>query len=312
MTVDLNGLIPAIVLPMRENGDPDERQLRRYVRWVSEQGPIALAVNVDTGEGPHLTHQEKMRVLEVVKEETHLPCVAGVAGPFTAQAVRQAHDFKSVGADALLMFPIPAYLSSPLNPEIPLRYHQAVAEVGLPLILFQLQPALGGVNFDADTLRQLIGIDGVVALKEASFDARRYLDTVRMVQSLPKYHSGEFIMLTGNDNFILESFMLGCAGALIGFGAIMTREQARMIDAWRSGKINEARELGARVQRLADVVFAAPVAHYRARLKEGLVMLGVLDHAHVRPPLLSISDQEKQRLRETLVEVGLLMDGELA
>jgi len=308
MTIDLNGLIPAIVLPMREGGEPDEDGLRRYVRWIDQQGPVALAVNVDTGEGPHLTHKEKLRVLEVVKEETRLPCVVGLGGPFTAQAVQQAHDFNAAGADALLVFPIPAYLSTPLDPRIPIQYHQAIADVGLPLIAFQLQPALGGVNFDNTALQQLLNINEVVALKEASFDARRYLDTVRMVQSLPKYQNGDFTLLTGNDNFILESFILGCTGALIGFGAIMTREQADMIQAWHSGKLDTAQRLGAQVQRLADVIFAAPVANYRARLKEGLVMLGILDNAHVRPPLLPIPETERDLLRKTLVEVGLLHD----
>ncbi len=199
MTIDLNGLIPAIVLPMREGGEPDEDGLRRYVRWIDQQGPVALAVNVDTGEGPHLTHQEKLRVLEVVKEETHLPCVVGLGGPFTAQAVQQAHDFNAAGADALLVFPIPACLSTPLDPRIPIQYHQAIADVGLPLIAFQLQPALGGVNFDNTTLQQLLNINEVVALKEASFDACRYLDTVRMVQSLPKYQNGDFTQLRARD-----------------------------------------------------------------------------------------------------------------
>ena len=244
MTIDLDGLIPATVLPMTDGGVIDEAALRRYIRWVARQGPVALAINVDTGEGPHLTHAEKVRVLQIVGEETDLPLVAGVAGPFQTQAVAQARDYREAGASALLVFPIPAYLSAPLDPAIPVEYHRAIADVGLPLIAFQLQPMLGGVNFDGDTLRQLIEIDGVVAMKEASFDARRYLDTFRMVEQTPKYQAGEFTYLTGNDNFILESFMLGCTGALIGFGAIMVAEQVAMIEAWRDGRIDEARALG--------------------------------------------------------------------
>jgi 4-hydroxy-tetrahydrodipicolinate synthase len=310
MSLNLDGLIPATVLPMTRDGRIDESALRSYIRWISERGPVALAINADTGEGPHLTHVEKLRVLEVVGEETHLPVVAGLAGPFTEQAVAQARDYQSAGASALLCFPIPAYLSSPLDPAIPLAYHRAVADVGLPLILFQLQPALGGVNFDVETLRHLIELDGVVAMKEASFDARRYLDTLRMVQETDKYKRGEFTYLTGNDNFILESFMLGCTGALIGFGAIMVDEQVAMIDAWRDGRIADARMLGQRVQRLADVVFAAPVADYRARLKAALVILGVLDEANVRPPLLPLGAAELAALQDVLLEVGLL--GEVA
>lgn len=304
--LNLAGLVPATVLPLRRDGRPDEASLRGYIRWISALGPVALAVNADTGEGPHLTHREQLRVLEVVSEETSLPRVAGLSGPFTSQAVAQARDLKSAGASALLVFPIPAYLSAPLDPEIPLAYHRAIADVGLPMVLFQLQPALGGVNFELGTLRELMNIDMVVALKEASFDARRYTDTLRMVEEHKKYQDGSFTVLTGNDNFILESFILGCAGALIGFGAVMTKEQVDMIEAWKAGRHEQALALGKRVQRLADVVFAAPVSNYRARLKEALVMLGIIPEAFVRPPLLPISARERELLRATLAEVGLL------
>ena len=100
--------------------------------------------------------------------------------------------------------------------------------------------------------------------------------------------------------------MLGATGALIGFGAVMTREQVGMIEAWQAGRIDEARALGVRVQRLADVVFATPVGDYRVRLKECLRILGVLEAA-ARPPA---ADADRRRgagfLAEVLVEVGLL------
>ena len=304
MALNLDGLIPATVLPMHADGSIDEPALRKYIGWVVEQGPVALAINVDTGEGPHLTHDEKVRILNVVREVADIPIVAGLAGPSTDAAVRQARDFKAAGADALLVFPIPAYLSSPLDPAVPVAYHTAIGEVGLPLILFQLQPALAGVNYENDVLQAMAEVDGVVAIKEASFDARRFVDTARLLEQLPK----KITLLTGNDNFILESFMLGATGALIGFGAVMTREQVDMIRSWQDGRTDEAVALGRRVQRLADVVFAAPVGDYRVRLKECLRILGVLDEAHVRRPLLPLGDDERERLRGVLAEVGLLRE----
>jgi dihydrodipicolinate synthase/N-acetylneuraminate lyase len=308
MALNLDGLIPATVLPMHVDGSIDELALRSYIGWIAEQGPVALAINVDTGEGPHLTHDEKIRVLQVVREVTDLPIVAGLAGPSTDAAVRQARDFKAAGADALLVFPIPAYLSEPLNPRVPVLYHEAIAEVGLPLILFQLQPALAGLNFEADTLRAMASVEGVVAIKEASFDARRFVEVAQVLEDLPR----PITLLTGNDNFILESFMLGATGALIGFGAVMTREQVDMIGAWNDGRIDDAKALGRRVQRLADVVFARPVGDYRVRLKECLRILGVLDAAHIRRPLLPVSDAERAHLADVLTEVGLLSPRETA
>ncbi|MFT4616139.1 MAG: 4-hydroxy-tetrahydrodipicolinate synthase [Minisyncoccia bacterium] len=302
MKLDLDGLISATVLPMHADGSIDEMALRNYIRWIVDQGPVALAINVDTGEGPHLSHDEKVRILEIVRDTTDISIIAGIAGPSTDAAVRQASEFSAAGANGFLVFPIPAYLSEPLNPEVPVAYHSAIAEVGLPLIMFQLQPALAGVNFDPATLQAVASIDGVIAIKEASFDARRFIDTARLLEELPD----PIKILTGNDNFILESFMLGATGALIGFGAVMTREQVSMIDAWRGGRLDEAQALGRRVQRLADVVFGKPVGDYRVRLKECLCILGVLDAAHVRRPLLGICEAERAQITDVLVEVGLL------
>jgi 4-hydroxy-tetrahydrodipicolinate synthase len=64
--------------------------------------------------------------------------------------------------------------------------------------------------------------------------------------------------------------------------------------------------LGGIIQPLADVVFAPPVRNYRARTKEALVMLGVLDRATVRPPLLPVSDAERDQVRRALQRAGLL------
>lgn len=304
-SIDLRGIIPAIVTPMTNDGDVDLPALRRYTHWLVEQGPVALAVNVDTGEGPHLTPDEKRQMLETVAEVVAGRCkvVGGVAGPSTAQGVANALAAHSAGADALLIFPIPAFLGRPLNPEVPYRYHAAIAEaVDLPLILFQLQPALGGVLFTTEILHQLITIPSVAAIKEASFDAMRFLQVKAALESA----SRQITFLTGNDNFICESFILGAEGALLGFSTIGTQEQVRILKAVQRGDFNEARELGCRLQPLANVIFAPPITDYRARTKEALKMLGVLDNTTVRPPLLPVTDSEREVIQRALQTSGLL------
>jgi 4-hydroxy-tetrahydrodipicolinate synthase len=304
--MNLCGIIPAIVTPMTNNGDLDLPTLRRYVQWLVEQGPVALAVNVDTGEGPHLTADEKRQTLETVAEAVAGKCkvIGGVAGPSTAQGVANARAAQAAGADALLIFPIPAFLGQPLNPEVPYRYHAAIAEAtDLPLILFQLQPALGGVLFTTEILHRLITIPSVAAIKEASFDAMRFLQVKAALESA----SRKITFLTGNDNFICESFILGAEGALLGFSTLGTREQVSMLKAVQRGDFNTARELGCRLQPLADVIFAPPVTDYRARTKEALKMLGILENTTVRSPLLPISDNECELIRRALQAAGLLL-----
>ena len=303
--VDLRGIIPAIATPMTASGEIDLPAMRRYVEWLIPQGPIALAVNMDTGEGPHLTSDEKQRLLETVVDAVNGRCrvVAGAAGPSTASGVASARAAQAAGADALVVFPIPAFLGQPLKPEVAYHYHAAIAEAAdLPLMLFNLQPALGGVLYEAEVLHRLISIPSVTAIKEASFDAMRFLQVKAALETAPR----RITLLTGNDNFIFESFVLGAEGTLLGFSTIGTREQVEMLAAWRRGDIETARSLGARLQPLADVIFAAPVTDYRARTKEALAMLGVFDCTYVRPPLLPVDEAERTTIRRALERAGLL------
>jgi 4-hydroxy-tetrahydrodipicolinate synthase len=142
----------------------------------------------------------------------------------------------------------------------------------------------------------------VAAIKEASFDAMRFLQVKAALEAA----SRKITFLTGNDNFIYESFILGAEGALLGFSTLGTREQVNMLAAIQRGDIAEARELGSRLQPLADIIFAPPVTDYRARTKEALKMLGILETTTVRPPLLPISDSEREIIRGALQTAGLL------
>jgi 4-hydroxy-tetrahydrodipicolinate synthase len=304
--IDLRGIIPATVVPMTADGEIDEPGLRTYIRWIRTQGVRAVAVNVDTGEGPHLWQEERLRVIGIYKEElagTGIPVVAGLGASFTAQAVRYGREARQAGADCLLVFPIADYLGRPLSPELPYRYHKAVAdEVGLPLILFTLQPALGGTDFSDEVLGRLLEIPQVVAIKEALFDAKRFREIVTLVRAADR----PVTVLTGNDNFIWESYLLGAEGALLGACAVATRAHVDVWAAAMRGDWATARTLGDRIQRLVDAMFAPPVRDYRARAKEILVLQGILGSAHVRPPLLPIGADDRQALKRALEDAGQL------
>ena len=303
MNLNLRGIVPACVVTFDAEGRFDESAYRRYLQWLLPQGPVALAINADTGEGPHLWPDERERVLRVAVEEAgDVPVVAGLSAMFTAQAVEEGKRARDAGAQGLLMFPIPAYQGMPLDPAIPVAYHEAVAEgVGLPMVAFQLQPALGGVIFSEESLRRIAAIDNVVALKEASFDARLYLQTRRMIERLER----PIDLLTGDDNFIYESFVLGAEGALIGFGTLATREQVEMVELTRQGRWDEARAIWERILPLEEVVYGQPVRDYRARTKVALRELGVIDNVDMRPPLLPVGDESVVAIREALISAGL-------
>ncbi len=307
MKIDFNGLIPATVLPMTEDARIDEPALRGYMRHVEQATIHAVAINVDTGEAPHLTHEERVRVLEIVVDEIgdRVPVIAGLPAQFTEQAVSFGRDYKKAGASALLVFPISAYQGAPLEPELVLRYHAAVGDgVDLPLVLFNLTPSLGGVLLSPEIIEKLCGLAHVVAIKDASFDARTFVEVAAAVRQQTR----PIAVLTGDDDFIYESFVLGADGALLGFGAVPTRQLAEMVDLAVAGRLEESKAIMDRLTPLERAMFAPPIRDYRARAKEALVMQGIIPRAVVREPLLPVSDSARESMRSAMVLAGELTD----
>jgi len=303
--IDFKGLFPATVLPMTEDAQIDEPTLRRYMRHVAETTIHGVAINVDTGEAAHLSHEERVRVLEIVVDEIgdRLPVIAGLPAQFTDQAVAFGRDYKAAGASAFLVFPLSAFQGAPLDADMVVRYHTAVGDkVGLPLVLFNLLPALGGVLLPAEIIGRLCGLAPVVAIKDASFDEKTFVELVAAVRQQPR----SIAILTGDDPFIYESFELGADGALLGFGAVPTRQLAEMVDLAVSGRLAESKAIMDRLTPLERAMFATPVRNYRARAKEALVMQGILPRATVREPLLPASQAERDAIRKAMIAAGEL------
>jgi 4-hydroxy-tetrahydrodipicolinate synthase len=104
----------------------------------------------------------------------------------------------------------------------------------------------------------------------------------------------------------MTSPMLGCNGLLSGSGSVIADLQARLFRAVASNDLAEARRLNERIDPLARAFYADPFVDMHNRMKAALVLLGKLQRAVVRPPLVKIRDPEIARIRAALIEARLL------
>lgn len=304
---DLRGIIPAAVLPMKSDFRPDFAGFKKHLNWLLHQRPAALAVNMDTGEGPQLSAAERGEVLRTARKVLggKLPLLAGISGGSTLDAIDQARQAARGGADALVVFPNAAFRNHPLDARIPYIHHKAIADrSGLPLVLFQLAPIFGGVNYPPEVLAKLFELSAVIALKESSFDLSVFAETRAIINQSGR----EISLLTGHDLAIAETFELGADGALLGFGAIACSMLSDLASEFQDGSQPALPELRQRLQGLADFIFQDPLLDYRARCKAALAILGVLtpEQTAVRPPLLSIPTEEYSLIERALKQAGLI------
>jgi 4-hydroxy-tetrahydrodipicolinate synthase len=307
-TFTLKGIVAAPVLPMHPDFSIDWDSLRSYLGWIATQNPTAIAMNMDASEGPSLTREEMLEVVRVSRDviKNACPLVSGLIVGFTADAVSFGKALKAAGAQGLAIFPpFPTFLGNPVPTRMIYDYHKAIADgVDLPLIAFQF-PKAWGPDFPPETLRELVKIPQVIGLKEASFDTTKTLETIDTARTLPR----KIGIMTGSDTFILEAMIFGCDGALIGFAGTATDQLIRMYEAAVAKDYDTAFEIWGRLGPLARYCWRAPIRDYRPRMKEVLVLQGMIRHAAVRPPQLPVDDAERAELRRLAEHAGLITRG---
>jgi 4-hydroxy-tetrahydrodipicolinate synthase len=201
-------------------------------------------------------------------------------------------------ADALLVY-APVWLREhPKRDDLVVDHHRRVAAVGLPLIVFYLYEAAGGIGYNPAVLDELLALPEVLGIKIATLDSViTYQDVARQLQA----RHPDKLLITGEDRFLGYSLRRGARAALIGMGAVCCDLQAELLEAHMNGDAARFLELSDAVDRLAEVLFVNPMGGYIRRLLCALAHLGVIPVEAANDPWgPQLSRQEFQDIGRTI------------
>ena len=300
-----HGVIPAVLLPFENDLAIDEASFRKHLRDVAAvEGLSAVTINAHSTEVASCTFEEQRRVLEIAQDEIggKLPLVNGIWADGSIEAARLARMADEGGASALLVFP-PAPFTLGQSSAMALAHFKRVADAtDLPLIVFQY-PLATGQGYPKDTLLQMCEeVPSIRAIKDWIGSVPHHEWHIRTLQSLARPVN----VLTTHSSWLLSSLVLGPNGLLSGSGSVVADLQAQMFRAVQKNDMAEAKRLNDRIEPTARVFYADPFVDMHNRMKEALVLLGKLPRAVVRPPLVKIERAETARIRQALIEAGLL------
>ncbi|MGX9425434.1 MULTISPECIES: dihydrodipicolinate synthase family protein [Bradyrhizobium] len=305
-----SGVIPATLAAFNDDLSINEKETRRHLAQCAfTSGVTAVTVNGHASEVHACSFEEQERILTFSLEEVgdKVPLISGVYADGSQEAARIAKMADRAGASALLVFPSQVFsLGGQLRPDMALAHFKRIADAtDLPLILFQY-PASSLVNYPFDTLLSLFdAIPSIKAMKDWCNDPMLHERHIRTFQNLPKPVN----VLTTHSSWLMSSLAMGAKGLLSGAGSVIADLQAALFDAISSDDLATAKAINDRMVPLQQVLYAPPFLDMHNRMKEMLVMLGRLDKAVVRPPLVKLSDQELARLRQAVAEAGLRKEG---
>ncbi|WP_224338004.1 dihydrodipicolinate synthase family protein [Haloprofundus halobius] len=296
------GIMPATAVPWTPDYELIEDDLSSLVSYLAGvDGIVGLVANAHTGECKMLSREMKQRVIRVHKEAAgDVPVFSGVYGESSLQAAEMAREAEEAGADGLMLLPLDIYSNQ--DPREPVEHFERVAEaVDIPLINFQF-PTWGSAGLPISAHVEICSLPEVIGFKEASFDPMRYEETVRALDHI----RDDFTQLTGNDTFLYHAYHLGAETGLIGYGNLVPELHVEKIRAVHDGDLERAKEIREQLLPLTNHVFGTPEGRYRARVKAALEMQGIFQYDTLLPPQQQISAEERQELREILVDLGEL------
>lgn len=287
------GVTVAIVTPFK-GGEVDWDALGKLVDWHCEQGTDALAPCGTTGESPTLTHDENERVVSFVCERAggRTKIMAGTGSNSTSEAIRMTKAAKKAGANGTLQ--VGPYYNKPTQ-EGYFRHFAAVAgATDLPVVVYNI-PGRTASNITPETLgRMAAECPTIVAVKEATGS----LDQASQIAALC-----DLTLLSGDDSLTLPLMSIGGKGVVSVVGNIVPRDMMALVRAFAAGKFDEALQWHRKLFPLCRDMLSA--ATNPIPLKAAMKLLG-RGNGEMRLPMCPIDDAGEAKVRQTLINYGLL------
>jgi 4-hydroxy-tetrahydrodipicolinate synthase len=291
----LTGSLVAIATPMRAGGALDLDALRALIDWHVAEGTAGIVVVGTTGESPTVDVDEHQRLIETTVDHVagRIAVIAGTGANSTAEALALTRFAKEAGADSCLS--VVPYYNKPTQEGL-YRHFAAIAEIGLPVILYNV-PGRTVADLANETVVRLAKVPGIIGLKDATADLGRGSELLR---ALAQAGRRDFVVYSGDDIAALPLMLIGGHGVISVTANVAPRLMSQMCRAALSGDMATAREINDRLLPLHRRLFVEPNP---IPVKWALAEMGRIANV-LRLPLVPLSPPFHDTIRAALREAG--------
>jgi 4-hydroxy-tetrahydrodipicolinate synthase len=288
--MSLKGVLSAIVTPFTTDGENiDEAALRRLVDQNIADGADGFVPAGGTGEFSVLSHQERLRLVEIVVEQTggRATVLAHAGATSSREAIAYAKHAERIGATAI-MLATPYY--EPIGFDEAFAYYAAVADAtSLPICAYNFPPATG-LHLDVDFLVRLAReIPSVKYVKDSSAN-------VMQMFNLLSDHADDITFFNGEDVLMLPALSLKAPGMVMGVANFMTPALAMLQKASESG---DGQTIHSVWRDINPVIRLLGNGRYNAGVKAACEILG-LTVGPVRAPIPQYTAAQAAALKQVL------------
>ena len=286
------GAATALITPMTETG-VDYPALEKLINWQIDEGIDALVICGTTGESSTLTDEEHREVLRFSMEVAagRVPMIAGTGSNDTAYAIDLTKNACELGYDGMLV--VTPYYNKTTQKGLVAMFNAIADASTKPIILYNV-PSRTGVNIEPATYLKLAEHPNIAAIKEASGNLSKIMETMALV-------GDKLDLYSGNDDQIVPLMAIGGQGVISVLSNVAPKETSEMCHKVFDGDMAGAMKMQLDYLPLINTLFCEvnPIP-----VKAAMAAMGWCEDI-LRLPLVPMEDAHRATLLAKMREMGI-------
>ena len=295
----LEGVIPALILPVNENGKINFKFLEKQAAYLISAGVDGIFVNGTTGEGAWLTTEEKIQVFKTVKKVTkgnQVLCAACIQ-PSTEIVINEIKAFEKLEPDYIVAV-TPYYYS--ISQNVIIEHFKKIAQYSsIPLIVYNI-PQCTHNKIELSTILKLAQEENITGVKDSSGD---FISFARGVYtSVPK----SFSWIQGEDYLDGPAFNCGANGIVTGLGNVWIEPYIKMYQAAKARNNSRVNEIQKEINNLYELIQVTGGKVIPA-IKAAVTLLG-RSTKWMKMLSLTLGDEDIEKVKRVIIKLGLFSE----
>ncbi|WP_334116713.1 4-hydroxy-tetrahydrodipicolinate synthase [Ligilactobacillus sp.] len=277
-------IMTAMVTPFGKDGNVDYDLLKKLIDHLISTGTDGILVSGTTGEGPTLTEEEKIELIEKTVEYVagRVPVMAGTGSNNTKATIEYTNKVAKIdGVDAALV--VVPYYNKPDQAGMTAHFTAVADSVDLPIVMYNI-PGRTGVTMEVETISELSKHQNIIGIK----DCTGIVNMAEIVANTPD----DFLAFTGEDADALAARNVGAQGVISVASHLFGKEISKMYAANSRGENEIAGELMRDLTPKMKALFSHPSP---SPVKAALNHVGI-EVGGCRLPILALDDNQESIL----------------
>ena len=293
MSNTLIGIYPPLITPFVDDEIAQEKLIENIMKYEFHMlaGYVLFGSN---GEGTFLTREEKLNIVQTVREHTKRTIIAGTGLESIRETITLSNEAAEKGANYALII-TPSFFKSEMKHRTFLNYYTKIAEsVMIPIIIYNV-PKFTNVNIEPETVIELSSHPNIAGLKDSTENPSRISEIAKNVHN-------EFKLIVGTASVLYPGLISGATAGILALANVAPDQCYQIYNLIRERNFDRALEIQ---NKMIPVNKAVTSKFGVAGLKAAMDLCGYFGGSP-RLPLEPLNEAQQIELKIILKNASLI------